>query len=298
MVSALDRLSYTAGRLPGSPGMLATMPPAAADEAHAQARFCHWADAGRAELTADMRRCSSGNGGDVAAGLFPAPRLLGPEPAEFLRRSLLYFATCRRSMRGGTVPWTTKCRRHPGRRPARLLPAEFPLPERRLALGPLRRPYDTQVEVLFTGAADVMRRRALAPIATWLAGATSARSGGSTSPAARPPARRRAWRWPGMKLTGIDLSPPLPRRGPPPDRAHRPGEAREVRPNPFLRRGQSRPGRLLVPAARTAKEIRAKAIVEMARVVKPGGLVVIVDSLQKADRPVERPARPLPALLP
>ena len=33
------------------------------------------------------------------------------------------------------------------------------------------------------------------------------------------------------------------------------------------------------------KEIRAKAIAGMARVVKPGGLVVIVDSLQKGDRP-------------
>ena len=33
------------------------------------------------------------------------------------------------------------------------------------------------------------------------------------------------------------------------------------------------------------REIRAKAIAEMARVLKPGGLVVIVDSLQKADRP-------------
>ena len=33
------------------------------------------------------------------------------------------------------------------------------------------------------------------------------------------------------------------------------------------------------------KEIRAKAIAEMARVVKPGGLIVIVDSLQKGDRP-------------
>ena len=30
--------------------------------------------------------------------------------------------------------------------------------------------YDTQVEVLFTGAADVMRRRALKPIAEWMAG--------------------------------------------------------------------------------------------------------------------------------
>ena len=28
---------------------------------------------------------------DIAAGLFPAPRARGPEPAEFLRRSLLYF---------------------------------------------------------------------------------------------------------------------------------------------------------------------------------------------------------------
>src|SRR5262249_56044705 len=30
--------------------------------------------------------------------------------------------------------------------------------------------YDTQVEVLFTGAADVMRRRVMKPIAEWMAG--------------------------------------------------------------------------------------------------------------------------------
>ena len=33
------------------------------------------------------------------------------------------------------------------------------------------------------------------------------------------------------------------------------------------------------------KDIRARALAEMARVLKPGGLVVIVDSLQKGDRP-------------
>src|SRR5258708_9965863 len=45
----------------------------------------------RAGMTADMGALFEREWNDIEAGLFPAPRALGPEPAEFLRRSLLYF---------------------------------------------------------------------------------------------------------------------------------------------------------------------------------------------------------------
>jgi len=45
----------------------------------------------RAELTADMRALFEREWKDIEAGLFPTPRSRGPEPAEFPRRSLLYF---------------------------------------------------------------------------------------------------------------------------------------------------------------------------------------------------------------
>ena len=242
----------------------------------------------RAELTADMRALFQREWRDVAAGLFPAPRLLGPEPAEFLRRSLLYFRD---------LP-QVDARRH-GRLDDELPPgtqadglpdyyrqnfhfqSDGWLSDQSAAL------YDTQVEVLFTGAADVMRRRALAPIATWLAGRNQRDVRGldvGCGTGRLLAAVHGAW--PGMKLTGIDLSRPYL------------DEARRLI-------GRTARVKLDEAAAETLpfdeasldlvvssfllhelpKEIRAKAIAEMARVVKPGGLVVIVDSLQKGDRP-------------
>ena len=92
--------------------------------------------------------------------------------------------------------------------------------------------------------------------------------------------------WPGMKLTGIDLSRPYL------DEARRLiGRTARVKLDeaaaeslPFADASLD----LVVSSFllhELPKEIRAKAIAEMARVVKPGGLVVIVDSLQKGDRP-------------
>ncbi len=46
---------------------------------------------GRAELTADLRGLFEREWQDIAAGLFAAPTLPGPDPAELLRRSALYF---------------------------------------------------------------------------------------------------------------------------------------------------------------------------------------------------------------
>lgn len=225
---------------------------------------------------------------DVAAGLFPAPRLLGPEPAEFLRRSLLYFRDLpqvdarRHGALDDELPPGTQADGLPDYyRQNFHFQSDGWLSEQSAAL------YDTQVEVLFTGAADVMRRRALAPIATWLAGRNQRDVRGldvGCGTGRLLAALHGAW--PGLKLTGIDLSKPYLE------------EARRLI-------GRTARVKLDEAAAETLpfdeasldlvvssfllhelpKEIRAKAIAEMARVVKPGGLVVIVDSLQKGDRP-------------
>lgn len=289
MVSPLDRLSYAArqtarvawyaGHYAAGRRLMKPMP---------KPDFAIGPTPGRAELTADMRALFQREWRDVAAGLFPAPRLLGPEPAEFLRRSLLYFRDLpqvdarRHGQLDDEMPPGTQADGLPDYyRQNFHFQSDGWLSENSAAL------YDTQVEVLFTGAADVMRRRALAPIAAWLADrnqrdvrALDVGCGTGRLLAALHGA------WPGMRLTGIDLSRPYL------DEARRLiGRTARVKLEeaaaeslPFAEASLD----LVVSSFllhELPKEIRAKVIAEMARVVKPGGLVVIVDSLQKGDRP-------------
>jgi ubiquinone/menaquinone biosynthesis C-methylase UbiE len=289
MVSALDRLSYAArqtarvawyaGHYAAGRRLLKPMP---------KPDFPIGPTPGRAELTADMRALFQREWRDVAAGRFPAPRLLGPEPAEFLRRSLLYFRDLpqvdlrRHGALDDELPPGTQADGLPEYyRQNFHFQSDGWLSDHSAAL------YDTQVEVLFTGAADVMRRRALAPIATWLQGRNQrAVRGLDVGCGTGRLLAAVHGAWPGMKLTGIDLSRPYL------------DEARRLI-------GRTARVKLEEAAAETLpytdasldlvvssfllhelpREIRAKAIAEMARVVKPGGLVVIVDSLQKGDRP-------------
>lgn len=147
--------------------------------------------------------------------------------------------------------------------------------------------YDLQVEVLFTGAADAMRRQALVPLADHLRGKNT-----------------RAMRvldvgcgtgrllgfmrdsWPGLTLTGLDLSAPYLEHA-----AKRLGRSRRLR----LIEGAGEAIKL-PDASQDAitcvfllhelpKKIRAQMAKEMARVLKPGGRVVLVDSLQHGDKP-------------
>jgi len=289
MISPLDRLSYAArqtarvawyaGHYAAGRRLMKPMP---------KPDFAIGPTPGRAELTADMRALFRREWRDVAAGLFPAPRLLGPEPAEFLRRSLLYFRDLpqvdarRHGALDDEMPPGTQADGLPDYyRQNFHFQSDGWLSEQSAAL------YDTQVEVLFTGAADVMRRRALAPIATWLQGRNQRDVRGLD--VACGTGRLLAavhCAWPGMKLTGIDLSRPYL------DEARR-LIGRTARVKLDQAAAEALPfadGSLdLVVSSfllhELPREIRAKAIAEMARVLKPGGLVVIVDSLQKGDRP-------------
>jgi ubiquinone/menaquinone biosynthesis C-methylase UbiE len=242
----------------------------------------------RAELTADMRALFEREWQDIASGLFPAPRPRGPEPAEFLRRSLLYFRDLPR----------VDARRHG------VLDDELPPGQQGDGLPSYYRQnfhfqsggwltdhsaaiYDTQVEVLFTGAADAMRRRALSPIARWMAGRNQRGLAGLDVGCGT--GRLLAFlhdAWPGLRLSGLDLSGPYL------------AEARRLI-------GPTARVKLIEGAAEALPfddgsldlvvssfllhelpgEIRDKALSEMARVVKPDGLVVIVESIQRGDQP-------------
>jgi ubiquinone/menaquinone biosynthesis C-methylase UbiE len=147
--------------------------------------------------------------------------------------------------------------------------------------------YDTQVEVLFTGAADVMRRRALKPIAEWMAGRNQRDLLGLDVGCGT--GRLLAFlhgAWPGMKFTGLDLSAPYL------------GEARRlIGATARVKLIEGAAEKLPFEAAsldlvvssfllhELPAAIREKSLVEMARVVKAGGLVVVVDSIQRGDHP-------------
>ena len=163
----------------------------------------------REALTRDIRALFQREWQDVAAGLFPAPRALSADAGDLLRRSLMYFrdlpqVDARRHGESADLP--------PGEQGDGLpdyyrqqfhFQSDGWLSDRSATL------YDTQVEVLFTGAADAMRRRALAPIATWLAGRNQRTLAGLDVGCGT--GRLLAFlhaAFPGMRFTGLDLSPP------------------------------------------------------------------------------------------
>jgi ubiquinone/menaquinone biosynthesis C-methylase UbiE len=288
MASALDRLTYAArqtariawyaGHYAAGRRLLKPMP---------KPDFPVGPTPSRQEMTAAMRAAFQREWQDIRSGLFPAPRPLSVDPADLVRRSVLYFrdlpqVDARRHGAADELP--------PGEQGDGLpdyyrqnfhFQSDGWLSDRSARL------YDIQVETLFTGAADLMRRRAMKPVAEWLAdrsqrGLTGLDVGCGTG-------RLLAFlhgAWPGMKFTGLDLSPPYL------------AEARRlIGPTARVKLVEGAAERLpfddasrdLVVSSfllhELPKEVRARALAEMARVAKPDGLVVIVDSIQKGDRP-------------
>jgi ubiquinone/menaquinone biosynthesis C-methylase UbiE len=147
--------------------------------------------------------------------------------------------------------------------------------------------YDMQVEVLFSGAANAMRRQALVPIAEELRGRDQRRvayADIATGTGVFLPQLRRAF--PRLPVFAVDLSEPYLRQT-----ARRMGRAPKIA--PVVAKAEALPfGDASLDLATCVylfhelpPEVRRAVAAEMARAVKPGGLLVVVDSLQRGDDP-------------
>ena len=147
--------------------------------------------------------------------------------------------------------------------------------------------YDYQVEILFSGGADAMRRQALVPLAEFMRG----RPAGATRLVDVACGTGRLLRFasdahPLLRMTGIDLSQPYL------DHARRAIQARRT-----VSLATANAERLPLPDASVdvitdvflfhelPERVRATVVAEMARVLRPGGQILHVDTIQMGDEP-------------
>jgi ubiquinone/menaquinone biosynthesis C-methylase UbiE len=238
----------------------------------------------RADLDALIRQDLA----NIEAGLYRMPEDVLPGPSDW-RNAARYIADLkavdrRRQAKDGQEVFRTAA--GPGRYPRYYLQnfhyqTDGYLSRRSAQL------YDFQVEVLFGGSADLMRRQALAPIARHVSGRrhSELRLLDVACGTGRFLAQVKR-NCPRLPVTGIDLSP------------YYLAAAREQL-SPWSRVTLAEGAAERLPFADAAfdlvtsvyllhelpRKVRHEALQEMARVLKPGGLLILVDSLQRGDRP-------------
>ncbi|MEQ8586644.1 MAG: class I SAM-dependent methyltransferase [Thalassobaculaceae bacterium] len=153
--------------------------------------------------------------------------------------------------------------------------------------------YDTQVEVLFGGLGQAMRRQGVVPVVEWLRSRGSADGTGytlldlATGTGAMLEAVSQAA--PGLDLHGLDLSPTYL------ERAKRRLADRAVTWHRAKAEAIPLPDGSVDLVTATylfhelPKKIRAEVLAEIRRVLKPGGRLVLTDSLQLGDTPALDP---------
>jgi ubiquinone/menaquinone biosynthesis C-methylase UbiE len=242
---------------------------------------------GLAELRADLEALIEQDLANIEAGLYRMPEEVLPGPSA-LRQAARYIADLRavdrrRRARDGQEVYRAN---ESGRFPRYYLQnfhyqTDGYLSRRSAEL------YDFQVEVLFGGSADLMRRQALAPIARHISGTRHAelRVLDVACGTGRFLAQIKS-NWPRLPVTGLDLSP------------YYLAEARErLRSWSRVSLVEGAAEKLPFPDGEfdvvtsvyllheLPRKVRHDALMEMARVLKPGGLLVVVDSLQRGDKP-------------
>lgn len=242
----------------------------------------------QSEILADLGQLFLRDAAAVRDGLFP-PLTDSGNPLDELRRARAMFSDLPESVRRRESGDTNTVRDTAA--DAQDLPEYFTQDFHFQSGGYLSeesaRLYDTQVETLFLGGAAPMRREALRSIAEFMGGRDQRKT--SLLDVACGTGRflrdvRAAY--PAMQLTGLDLSQSYLE------------EARRTM-------GEFRPARLLaanaekIPLDDASQDIvttiflfhelppavRRTVAREMARVLKPDGLLVFIDSLQMGDRP-------------
>ncbi|WP_008317369.1 class I SAM-dependent methyltransferase [Leptolyngbya sp. PCC 6406] len=164
--------------------------------------------------------------------------------------------------------------------------------------------YDLQVELLFNGTADAMRRRVLAPLKSGLQAVKTAKAGSQSDVMEVTNAHQikvldvacgtgRTLKllrdtFPAASLYGVDLSPAYLRKA-----NQLLSQGRQTLPQLMQGQGESLPYRdnyfdgltCVFLFHELPGPIRQQVIEECFRVTKPGGLLVICDSIQQIDTP-------------
>jgi ubiquinone/menaquinone biosynthesis C-methylase UbiE len=242
----------------------------------------------QSELTAALLELFRRDLANVAAGVYAVPSDLIANPRKLVTRALAYWRD---------LPAMERRQRHGLSRDGlddpkyAALPAYYRrnfhyqtggyLTEQSAEL------YDTQVEVLFTGMADAMRRQGLVPLAEFFRGRDTRRA--ALLDVGCGTGRFTAMvkdNWPAVRVTGVDLSA-----------AYLDLARRELGRRMRLKFAPGAAESLPVPDAsqdavscvfllhELPRPVRRQAAAEFFRVLKPGGRLVVVDSLQTGDRP-------------
>jgi ubiquinone/menaquinone biosynthesis C-methylase UbiE len=242
----------------------------------------------KAELLAELRRLLAEDAAGVGEGILP-PLDVGPETlAGHLARVRAMFADLPRSAERRVAAEAHTARDEPG---ATELPAYYAQDFHFQTGGYLSeqsaRLYDVQVETLFYGSAMPMRRTALRPIASYMRGRDQRRvSLLDVACGTGRLLRQIRLGWPALGLTGLDLSHAYL------DEARRHmGDLRSA----HLVAGNAE----AIPLPDASQDIvavaflyhelpgdvRLRVTAEIARVLKPGGVLAFLDSMQIGDRP-------------
>jgi ubiquinone/menaquinone biosynthesis C-methylase UbiE len=238
----------------------------------------------RRRLVADLWRLVEEDWRNIEAGIYAAPEDWHGSPLSGLRRAADFFADLS----------AVEARRHSGAAEALLSEAErYPAYYRRkfhfqsdgyLSEASAER-YDHQVEVLFGGGAAAMRRQALVPLRAALQRAGSAKLldiGCGTGAFLREVKRNH----PRLAATGIDLSAPYlavaRRRLALWSRVALVEAPAEAMPFPAA---EFDIVSCLYLFHELPARVRRAVVAEIRRVLKPGGMLIFVDSLQTGDEP-------------
>ena len=240
---------------------------------------------GRQRLVADLWRLIEEDWRNIEAGIYLAPEDWRGSPLSGLRRAVDFFSDLR----------AVEARRHGGPAEALLPEAErYPAYYRRkfhfqsdgyLSAASAER-YDHQVEVLFGGGAAPMRRQALVPLRGALADAAGRAKlldiGCGTGGFLREVKRN----YPRLAVTGLDLSAPYlavaRRRLLSWSRVALVEGAGEAMPFPDA---EFDVACCLYLFHELPARVRRAVVGEIRRVLKPGGVLIFVDSLQTGDEP-------------
>lgn len=240
----------------------------------------------RARLLPYVRKLLADDLANVEAGLYPMPEDDVQGLRDLLRRREMYFADLPEVVRRRHEGASQEIDRSQAKRPRYYL-QNFHYQSGGWMTDESAALYDTQVETLFFGAAAAMRRQGLVPIAEEVAGRdqramrlvdVACGTGAFLKDVARA--------FPRLPALATDLSEPYVRwtRG-------------ELADRPTVRALVANAEALPLPDASVdvvtnvylfhelPPKIRAVVAAEMARVTRPGGIVVLVDSLQRGDLP-------------